>query len=35
MDELIKGRVVKAPFASLVAAGVVDVTAELPEEACA
>lgn len=33
VDELIKSRVVKAPFASLVAAGVVDVTAVLPEGA--
>ena len=35
MDELIKSRVVKAPFASLVAAGAVDVFAALPDGMCA
>lgn len=35
VDELIKGRVVKAPYAALVAAGAVDVLAELPDGKCA
>lgn len=35
VDELIKGRVVKAPYAALVAAGAVDVAAVLPEGRCA
>lgn len=35
VDELIKSRVVKAPFASLVAAGAVDVFAALPDGMCA
>lgn len=35
VDELIRGRVVKAPYASLVAAGAVDVAAVLPEGKCA
>lgn len=35
VDELIRGRVVKAPYASLVAAGAVDVLAEVPDGKCA
>lgn len=35
VDELIKDRVVKAPYAALVAAGAVDVFAEIPEGKCA
>ena len=35
VDELIKDRVVRAPYAALVVAGAAPVLAELPEEACA
>lgn len=35
VDDLIKSRVVKAPFAALVAAGAVDVLAALPDGECA
>lgn len=35
MDAAIRERIVRAPYASLVAAGAVDVFAELPESKCA
>ena len=35
LDDLIKSRVVKAPYSALVAAGAVDVFAELPDGKCA
>lgn len=35
VDELIKERVVKAPYSALVAAGVADVFAKVPDGRCA